>query len=89
MLLSLERIIIYVLGSVIIILGGYGFYSKYRVKSLKEEVIYLETENIRLEQLLKIKPFEAVNRDRKEKANNEINSTISNDDVIRDGTYRM
>ncbi len=85
----IERSIIYVMITVIIILGGYGFYSKYRVKSLREEVIHLETENTRLEMLLKIKPFEAVNRDRKEKANEEIDSTISNDSNIADGSYRM
>ncbi len=85
----IERIIIYILASIIVVLGGYGFYNKYKVKSLREEVIHLETENTRLEQLLKIKPFEAVNRDRKEKANNEINSTIHNDDSISDGGYRL
>lgn len=85
----IERIIIYILTSIIVILGGYGFYSKYRVKTLTKEVIYLESENVRLEQLLKIKPFEAVNRDRKEKANDEINTTINNDNDISDGIYRM
>lgn len=85
----IERSIIYVLATVIIILGGYGFYSKYKVKSLREEVIHLETENTRLEQLLKIKPFEAVNRNRKEKANEEINSTIHNDDAIPDNVYSL
>lgn len=85
----IERSIIYVLISIIVILGGYGYYSKYKVKSLREEVINLETEITRLEQLLKVKPFEAVNRDRKEKANEEINSTISNDNSIADGVYRM
>ncbi len=85
----IERIIIYILASIIVVLGGYGFYSKYKVKSLREEVVHLETENTRLEQLLKIKPFEAVNRDRKEKANDEINSAISNDSNIADGSYRM
>ena len=84
-----ERIIIYILASVIVVLGGYGFYSKYKVKSLREEVIHLETENTRLEQLLKIKPFEAVNRDRKEKANEEINSTIHSDDAIPDNVYSL
>ena len=84
-----ERLIIYVLATIIIILGGYGFYSKYKVKSLKEEVIDLEAANTRLEQLLKIKPFEAVHRDRKDRANEEINTTFSNDNSIADGTYRM
>lgn len=85
----IERSIIYVLTTIIVILGGYGYYSKYKVKSLKEEVIDLEAENIRLEQLLKIKPFEAVNRDRKDKANEEINSTIHSDDAIPDNVYSL
>ncbi len=89
MLLSIERIIIYILTAIIVILGGYGFYSKYKVKSLREEVVHLETENTRLEQLLRIKPFEAVQRDRKEKANDEINSTINDGSNIADGTYRL
>ena len=85
----IERSIIYVLLTIIVILGGYGYYSKYKVKSLREEVIELGTEITRLEQLLKVKPFEAVNRDRKERANEEINATISNDDSILNGTYRL
>ena len=88
-LVMIERAIIYVLVTIIVILGGYGYYSKYKVKSLKEEVIELETENTRLEELLKIKPFEAVNRDRKERANEEINATISNSNSIPDDTYSL
>lgn len=85
----IDRLVIYVLTTIIVILGGYGYYSKYKVKSLREEVINLETEIIRLEELLKVRPFEAVNRDRKERANEEINSTINDDNTINDGTYRL
>lgn len=85
----IERIIIYILTAIIVILGGYGFYSKYKVKSLREEVIELETENTRLEQLLKVKPFEAVVTDRKERANDEINTTIHSNDAIPDNVYRL
>ena len=64
-------------------------YYKIQNKSLGEEVIACENEKARLEQLLKVKPFEAVVIDRKERANDEINSTIHSGDSINDGVYRL
>ena len=84
-----NNIITYLLVTVIVVLGGYGFYKARVVIGLEEENQHQADAIVAYEQILKVVPFEALGEERRVKANEEINTTISNDDTLADITYKL
>ncbi len=85
----LSRVIIYGLVSLVILLGGYAFYQSRANKSLEVEVKNGEDAIVAYEQLLKIAPRDAVNKERKEMADEKINAIITDSNSISDDTYKL
>ena len=84
----LTRIII---GAVLIIFVGLGTsltLSNMKLSRLEKENKNLNEAVIAYEELIKVVPFNRISKERSENAKDDINATLSNDNVISDGVYR-
>ena len=74
---------------IILFVGMFGVVQYMKAENLKIEVHNKDMAILAYEQVLKNVPFEALNTERKEKANEEINTTISNTAHVDDGNYSL
>lgn len=85
----INKIILGVLLSAIIALSGMLFIEKTKGKSLENKNSDLEKAVIAYESLLKVKPFEAKNSEKKDNADGKIKDILDNNSTTGDGTYWM
>ena len=85
----INQIIIYGLSFLVVTFGVYMLYQKRVNASLIEDNQHQADAIVAYEQILKVIPFEALGEERRYKANEEINNTIRNDDIISDNLYRL
>lgn len=85
----INKIIIYAMAAVILALGAYSTVQHFKNYRLTNENDDLNKAVIHYEEMIKVIPYNTLAKERKDNANSEINSTLSSDDVISDGTYRL
>lgn len=84
-----NKVIISGLAICVVVLGGYGFWLEKTNSSLETENKNKKDAIAAYEALLKIEPFEAVTRERKERTDEEIDDIINDDTSIVDSTYKL
>ena len=85
----IERIIIYVLATLILLTGGYGYYQSRVNKSLRTENANKADAIAAYEQIIKVIPFSAMISERKETTGETINTIFSDDsNIVPDGIYK-
>ena len=72
-----------------IMLGGYSYSVHLKNESLKIDVKNRDQAIKAYEQMLKTVPFNAIAKERKINAKEDINETLSNTDAIMDNLYRL
>lgn len=84
-----NKIIIYALTFALVGAVGYGIKEKIVNVKISSENEDLNLAVEKYEEMIKVIPFNVLSGERKEKANEEINSTLSNDNAIADGFHRL
>ena len=72
-----------------IMLGGYSYSVHIQNESLKIDVKNRDQAIKAYEQILKTVPFNAIAKERKVNANEDINETLSNTNIITDGIKQL
>lgn len=73
----------------IIAVGGKIYLLDAKLEEVQAKNVELKIEILKQEQLLKVKPFEAVNEAKKEVADEKIVNINNSTNIIRDGIYRL
>ena len=85
----LTKILMGLLLIIIIVFGIYVFYKSIEDTRQEDRIKNGEDAIVAYEQLLKVAPSDAVNKERKERADEEINKIINNGNSIVDNTYKL
>lgn len=84
----LNKVLNYALIALLMIVSGYAIKTKVVNVKISSENEDLNKAVTHYEQMIKVLPYNVLAKERKEKANEEINITLSNDNII-DGIFRL
>ena len=85
----INKIILYAILLVFVGLTSVVVMQKFKIGTLESNTQELENAVSAYEELLRVIPFNRMIEERSDNANEDINSTLNDNNAISDGTYRL